>query len=290
MDALRRRYEEVYRGLSAEDLQRGGAELLRAQELLEQDDRWLGFYTDDGIMFALERYGLFDALRRRGFERFEVVTQTHDPEQQMLRLFSALPACEEPLIELVARRAWFEPQPGAWRGGPFAVLQVEWLQLQNPLATFRPGRRALPGQELPGLGVGRRVFELLRNICRRLDLCGLVTTPAFLHNAIFYGQEFTFVDPSVQGYFAALCRDLLPALDHQPGAASWALRLEMVRDQQGRVAQWRHAPLLASVGPALKGYSRARSYRAERDAELGRWSFSVDREAVLAILEERGLS
>src|SRR5690606_19221766 len=149
--------------------------------------------------FALERYGLLDDLRRRGFEAFRVKTLIDDPEQQLLRLLSVRPVCEEPLIELAVRRAVFEPPAPAWGSGPVEVLQVEWLQLQNPLGCFTREREPLPGQRMPGLGIGRKVFEILRNICKRLSLSGIVTTPAFLHNAILYGQDLVFVDPGAQG-------------------------------------------------------------------------------------------
>jgi hypothetical protein len=293
MDSLRRRYQQIYETLGREELQRGapGLELLTPRDLLGGGELWLGFYTDAGLLCALERYGLLDALRRRGFEGFEVKTLCDDPEQQLFRLWSVRPACEEPLIELLARRAIFTP-PQEWGGRPVDVLQIEWLQLQDPLADFDDERPPLPGQRLPGLGVGRRVFELLRNICRRLGLSGIITTPAFMHNAIFYGQELVFVDPGAQGRFLAQCRDILPQVGHQVGAASWALRWGLVHEDgpiEEHVAQWQHAPMLGTVGPALRGWSRAPWYRERSEAAQSALTFHVDAERLRLRLADAGV-
>jgi hypothetical protein len=266
--------------------------MLRPQDLLEGSELWLAFYSDEGLHFALEQYGLLDDLRRRGFEAFRVKTLCDDPEQQLLRLLSVRPRCEEPLIELVARRAVFEPPAEVWGSGPVEVLQVEWLQLQNPLSEFTAARGPLPGQRLPGLGVGRKVFELLRNICKRLGLRGIVTTPAFLHNAILYGQQLVFVDPGAQGRFLAQCRDVLPQVGHQVAAASWAMRWGLVRVVEGdeEAGAWQHAPMLGAVGPALKGYARSRWYEARRDAAVEALRFEVDVERLRLRLADAGVS
>lgn len=294
MDNLRRRYDHIYDSMGREELQQGGPglEMLRPQDLLEGSELWLGFYSDEGLRFALERYGLLDDLRRRGFEAFSVKTLVNDPEQQLLRLRSERPACVEPLIELVARRAIFEPPEEAWGSGAVEVLQVEWLQLQNPLSLFTQERGPLPGQRLPGLGVGRKVYGLLRNICKRLGLAGIVTTPAFLHNAILYGQDLVFVDPGAQGRFLAQCRDVLPAVGHNVGWASWAMRWGLVHSTRGDAdgGRWQHAPMLGTVGPALRGYARTEHYKARRDAALEGLAVEVDVERLRVRLADAGVS
>src|SRR5690554_7171923 len=92
---------------------------------------------------------------------------------------------------------------------PFApMLNIHWLLMQNPQASFGPGRLPLPGQTHPGTGLGEQVMGLLRNSCRRLKLGGLVTVPAHFHNAMMYAGTYHYIDPNAEGALLALHRDL----------------------------------------------------------------------------------
>jgi hypothetical protein len=88
------------------------------------------------------------------------------------------------------------------------VLYVHWLTLRNPLAAFTAQRPALPGQEVPGLGLAREAAELLARMAERLGLEGVAFRPASYHTAYAGRALLRFVDPARQGRFEALVRDL----------------------------------------------------------------------------------
>ena len=106
---LRKRYARVFRSLGRAELQSGALELseLDPSALLEpMTELWMGFYTEEGLHVGLERYGLFDEIRRLGYEEFSVKTGTEDADEHLLRIHSILPKISEPLIELVSRRSY----------------------------------------------------------------------------------------------------------------------------------------------------------------------------------------
>lgn len=299
MTRYRERYEEIYNLLTRAELQRGseGLEELSGPDLFGYDsDRWLGFYTADGLHTAFERYGFFSDLNRLGFEAFELETRTDDPDEHLLRLWSTRPKLDDPLVELVVRRDFLRPQaPLAQRieVTHFPVLTVEWLLLQNPLAEFRADRLPLPGQHHPGLGVGGQVLELLRNACHRLNLSGIATVPSFFHNAVFYSEEFKHFDPYCQGVFLALCRDIIPRCEGSVAAASWALYWKMVRNtlqnDPPEPFPWFQEVMLNAFDPILKEYFAHKDYMREVQQGLKEHHFIVFEEALRQTMERKGL-
>lgn len=304
---IRRRYAHIFRALGRAELQHNApSPALGLEELFEPvEGRWLGFYSHDGLWLALERYGFLDEVRALGYEDVFLELDTAQDEQ-MFRLKSALPSSPEPLIELVARRTYLNMRDELskhFNSGSIPVLNIEWLLLQSPLRDFDAGRPPLPGQRLPGLGLGRQVFELLRNICRRLELEALVTTPSYFHNAVLYGEEFCFVDPSYEGKFQALRRDLLQGPASANGLSlaqlSWALRWELIFEEtkQGSTPfTWFHEPMFSTLSQGTGQMGRAGQflqsawYKKERAQMMERVRYVVAQRELSARLEEVGLA
>ena len=308
--ALRRDYARVYRSLGRAELQHGAASLgeLDLKQLFEPSSELiLGYYTEQGLDLALRRYGLHDDLQRLGYESLRLQTLRDEHEGDLIRLYSTRPRLEEPLLELVVRRS-----PIACRDelrerlgdSPLDVLHVEWLQLQHPMARFDEERPMLPGQQLPGLGISRQIFELLRNVARRLKLPALVTTPSYFHNAVFYGIGFRYLDPRCQGRFLAIKRDLEGGFERDFQEApselrlaicSWALCwghvIERERGEEGtqQRADWWHEPMVSALSPSLREYLRSSWYAQEVELAFSSYTYTWLSHALRAELEEAGL-
>lgn len=298
MTRYRDRYEEIYNLLTRADLQRGSEgldELSLGPELFGADtELWLGFYTDEGLLTALKKYGFMRELEHLGFRNFRLETRTDDPDEHLLRLWSVDPPASEPLIELVVRRDFLRPYSALAdrvSDSHIPVLTVEWLMLQNPLADFRPHRPPLPGQRFAGLGVGAQVLELLRNVCHRLHLGGIVTVPSHFHNAVFYSEEFLHFDPTCQGTFLALCRDLIPQTNNSVAAASWALHWEMVRNRKAQDATfpWFQELMVDPINDDLKAYFNHADFRSEVQQALSAHEFEVFNGPLQRALATRGI-
>ncbi|HUK65213.1 MAG TPA: histone deacetylase [Anaeromyxobacteraceae bacterium] len=184
----------------AEDLEEalGLAPEKRRQRLL------LGYYTAVGVEHALYRYGVLDYLARIAYGDLRVSLDRTGLGER-IRVFGrasgggALAGEEQVLIELVLERRHVHGSE---------VLYVHWLSLRHPRAHFSPLRPRLPGQDVPGLGLAREIGELLALMARRLELGGVVFRPSHYHIAYTARHNFFFVDPSRQGRFEALVRDL----------------------------------------------------------------------------------
>jgi hypothetical protein len=159
----------------------------------------LGFYSAEGLEHALHRYGVLGELRRMGYGPFRAELHKEGVGQSA-RLVDA--PSGETLIEVVLERA---EVAGA------RMLYVHWLTLRNPRARFSAERPALPGQDVPGLGLALEIEEMLLRMAARLGLEGIAFRPSAYHLAFAGRATLRFVDPARQGRFEALV-DLLSGL------------------------------------------------------------------------------
>ncbi len=162
----------------------------------------LGFYSAGMLELALHRYGIIEHIRRLGYRHLQVQVERHGPGDRFQLLGDGGVGGDgkaEVLIEAILERQG---------QGADALLYVHWLTLRHPRARFAPGRAALPGQDVPGLGLAKEAGELLAQMALRVHLHGVGFRPASLHVAVAARHEFVFVDRERQVEFVALLRDL----------------------------------------------------------------------------------
>lgn len=192
--------------------------------------RMLGYYTAEGIEYALHAFGLLAQLRRLGYGHFRVVLD-RTPTGDRARLFGNAAGEQHLLWEVILDK---ERRSGR------TLLALQWMTMRHPLGAFPAGRAPLPGQDAPGLGLASEAVHLLERVVDRLGLDGLVYRPAWFHTARMAMPPFTFEDPAVQGAFEALGRDL----GHLPlGELSRAIAEGRVR-RDGRPWRWDPSPML----------------------------------------------
>lgn len=224
-------------------------------------ERLLGFYTADGILAALESYGVIETLRTRGYRHFTVELDLQ-PYYHAMRLRGD----GEVLCDCRMRKARGATDPciaAFQRDFLPDLLVVDWLHLQDPRRTFTPDRPRLPGQIHPGSGVGIEVFLILTLCARRLHLHGLVEVPERFHNAVLYERSH-FLDPSWEGTFLALAE----LVEHAPLAeVAWALEEgRVVDDCTGEVIRWQPREQLYPLDERLAAYFELPAWRRERAA------------------------
>lgn len=227
-DPLRARFSRIARSMHPEALE--GEDWIREEDLQDlfgvtgaARSRLLGYYTADGLEYALFRYGVLDQLRRLGYEGFRVELNA-DGTGDRMRVYADAAASEVMtpppylLVELVVERIQLAGRP---------VLFIHWLSLTHPLAQFDAARPKLPGQEQPGLGLARESGEMLIRMAQRLSLEGVAFRPAWFHIAYAGRHQSSFVEPDRQGRFEALIRDLaaLPLLEATQAVAQGRVRL-----------------------------------------------------------------
>jgi acetoin utilization deacetylase AcuC-like enzyme len=176
----------------------------------------LGFYSAEGLEHALHRYGVLGELRRMGYGPFRAELHKEGVGQSA-RLVDV--PSGQTLIEVVLERA---EVAGA------RVLYVHWLTLRNPRAKFSRERPALPGQDVPGLGLAPEIEEMLLRMAARLGLEGIAFRPAAYHLAFAGRATLRFVDPARQGRFEALVELLsgMPLAEATRAVAEGRVRLD----------------------------------------------------------------
>jgi acetoin utilization deacetylase AcuC-like enzyme len=231
------------------------------------ENRFLGYYSTQGVELALERLGFLDRLRQLGYDHPLVELDLAGAAGQTLRVWGGTSgrARRELLVELRARRDR-ATAPG------LELLAIEWLLLQNPRGRFTAERPALPGQKHPGLGVLGDVMALLVLVCDRLGLDGIVFVPSQYHLAAQARKLVRFLQPEHE----ALLRDVAAALAPLPLAAATArVAAGVVVDADtGRPLAWPAMPMVLPVSAALAARVSGEAYE-QAVAAAGRRRFVV---------------
>lgn len=249
----------------------------------EASRRFLDFYGDVGILTALDRYGLLDAMRRRGYDDFSLSLRAED-ERHALAVH-ALHIGGGPshrIVELAVRRDHLYASQVIPDAGEIDlhVLTIDWLALQDPARPFRLRRLRLPGQTWPGLGVGERVLEILQQMARRLEMHGVLTVAEHLHNAVLYAREMPFLDPEDAGRLDALVGTLMERHGLSLTQASWAVDWGFVRTKgENRPFVWRGEAQVVGWHPLLESWLESRTWQELREASAAKHAFRLEEAA-----------
>ena len=240
---------------------------------LEAPPAFLGRFSPEGLQQELDAAGITQALADRGYGAVERRIESHDGEHR-LRLWDRTDGGLLVDLRLAESTATALPAPlGAQGVEPLQALVVLWVALQDPRAPFTERKPRLPGQDHPGLGVGRRVYEMLRAWCERWGKDALVNVPEYYHNAVFYASSFRFLAAAEQGRFEALRRDL--AHLHVAEASTAIDRRRVFEEPAGRPFDWDPGDMAAPVAPRLQAALQSDDYVAEVAAARDAVRFTV---------------
>ncbi|HVY61488.1 MAG TPA: hypothetical protein VHF22_07535, partial [Planctomycetota bacterium] len=220
----------------------------------------LGIFDEPTATRLLEERGVLAALRAR-LGGADLRVRLH-PDEGIFRIHLAA-APEGPdsvVVELKVRLATgTADESGRRLGFPcLDFLAVDWMLLQDPLRAFPPGRRPLPGQRHPGLGLGEEVVGSIVRTAGRLGAAGVIGIPMYYHAAVLYHRLFAFIDPVEEGRFQALMRDLrgLPLAE-----AAAAVADGRIRDaSQDRVLAWEGREMVLPLADPVRAYLAAPRY------------------------------
>ena len=222
--------------------------------------RFLDYFSKVGVELLLERFGVLQQLRSRGFKTPTVHLELDHPLGQTVRIFGDAERSEL-LVEIRVRRSTREV-PG------FEVLQLEWMLLQNPRERFGESRPALPGQLHPGLGMLQEFFGWLVVIAEALSLDGVLFYPNHYHVAALSRRLTRFLDPKIEGLFRALA-SLLRGLPLD--AASRAVDEGRVMDASaGEPVRWQGSPMVLPTTERLRERTEGAPYEAAVAAACAR--------------------
>lgn len=282
---LSKKYKHVYQKLTNFELQKDKASdrLISADDILgdlakkERPRLFLDFYSEEGIFTALNEYGIFEDLKKQGFNDFIIVTDTKDPYRHKFRAYYDKKKADHLLCEAYLRKKTFVARPvfdSNISGEIFTLIVIEWLVLQNPSAQFTSHKPQLPGQNYPGLRIGRKVLQIFINMCLRLKADGLLNVPEHYHNAAFYSRNFSYFNPQTEGFFQAIRRDLghlgLYTL-------SWAIEWEcLIETKTGQYWKWFTDEQILPVSDKIENYFKSKEYVKQVKKASESVKFAID--------------
>lgn len=223
---------------------------------------FLDRFTPAEIVARMEAAGFWSALKEKMKCPPRLRLQHVQPDEHRLLVLDDSESEPARFIELRLSLARMEI-PNRHRAGattePFEMLAINWAMLQDPRARFSPERPRLPGQEHPGLGLGRKCQIFLIALGRELRQSGLINHPQFFHNAVFYQNEYYFVAPELQGALRAMIRDL----------AKYPIDVASRAIEEGRLwdavkhcrEEWKPDVMVCPIRRRLKKYFEDPAYR-----------------------------
>ena len=285
-----KKYRHIYYKLTNFELQRDKPDdkLISNEDILgdlSQKKRprlFLDFYSEDGVLKALDEYGIFKDLKKRGFKDFVIVLDTKDPYLHKFRAYHEKKKPDHLLCEVYLRKKSFTAKPifnSSVTGETFTLIVIEWLTLQNPMANFTPHRPQLPGQNYPGLRIGRKVLVIFINMCIRLKTDGLLNIPEHYHNAAFYSRNFSYFNPQTEGHFQAIRRDLGHLGLYK---LSWAIEWEcLIETTSGEYWKWFTDEQILPVSKKMENYFDSPDYKKQVKKAMDSVQFTIDEEKFL---------
>jgi hypothetical protein len=235
---------------------------------------FLGRLDPDALRRELEDAGVLAGLAARGYARVQIRTSVESGEHRL----RVLPAGgTRPLVDLrLSEVSTLVDAPGAGRLGleVLSFLSMNWLMLQDPDRPFPDDRPRLPGQDHPGLGLARVLYQRLLQWAEDWGKDGLLNFPEYFHNAVIYSPAFRFFSPAREGRFRALRRDLEA---FSMAAASWAVDEGRVREEPGdAVVRWEPAEMVAPISHDVRRYLDSAGYAAAVEDAASRTRFRVE--------------
>ncbi len=295
---ISKKYRRIYEQLTNFELQRSTRtdQIISAEEILgDLRDKvrphlFLNFYSEEGVRKALEEYGVFKDLNKRGFRDFIIKINAEDPYRHTLKAYFEREDPEHLLGELIVRKKMFIAKPifpSGIAGQKFSMIVIEWLTLQDPTAQFAPTRPPLPGQIYPGLRMGRKIVGIFVNMALRLKTDGLLNIPEHYHNAVFYSKHFKYFNPFTEGQFLAMQRDLRMVGLFK---AAWAVELNcVVEKKSGQFWNWFTDEQVLAVSDKLANYFQADEYKDRVEQSLNRHQFEIDHTKFKQIIKDHPL-
>lgn len=265
-------------------------------ELVEKrgSSLFLGKYSIEEINSVLRKRSFYKEAQKRGLFPVQFDLDSSEfPPLQRFRIFFKTAQPENLVVDLRIKESLYRLGEQAGSGSirflgfpqrEYKFLTLEWLTLQHPHKQFSEKRYPLPGQEHPGLGLGRKVFHLFTYLARINRDEGILAFPAYYHNALLFARSFRFVNPEKEGEILAIKSALSKVSFHE---MAWIVHLNCLKDGRNRTYEWKAEEQVYPMDKDLKNYFDSVRYKKMARQALRELTFTVDWECFQKKFESR---
>ncbi|HEY4716086.1 MAG TPA: hypothetical protein VII00_03185 [bacterium] len=238
---------------------------------------YLNRYPESYIKNALEEEGILEKIRSLNLGSLIFKMNTSDPFHQQLYIYFNQECPSNLIAQIILSEGMFKPNQSFVKSVEMErldMLIIEWLCLQNPLEKFLPEKPRLPGQDYPGLGIGRLALNLIQRVARSLKKDGVLNYPQYYHNAALYSEIFKFFNPEFHGNLFAIKKatDKIPLVE-----AAWIVFTGCLRDcRTKRRFRWKAEEMIAPISKKMKVYFASQEYDRIITGSAEKHSFYVD--------------
>jgi hypothetical protein len=231
---------------------------------------FLGRYSKDDLTGIMEKTGLMNVIRKKGYENIIITIIREDFTSRLYVNYERFDK-ETRIVELILREGIFRPKKVFIRRFDFSagmpMILVEWLALQDPAGSFSLERPRLPGQAYPGLGGLRNLQAMLYFFGENGGKDAVVDVPQHYHAAVIYSRLYSsiykrlysFFSPIDAGQLEAMSRDLI---DRPLADVSLAISNGCLIDVgTGETGFWRPSEQIYPTSKQLQEYVDSEEYR-----------------------------
>ncbi len=240
---------------------------------------FLGSFELDVVKRSLNRFGITQRLAELGYDNLDIHFRPHGPFEHFLTIRDASHPELPQIGEIVLKESRSLP---ATQFVPeiklpsLSLLSIEWILMQHIRGHFTADHRRLPGQDYPGLGVGKLVVAQLQWVAQIMHKDGLMNVPEYFHNATFYAKWFHFLDPRIEGAMEAVVGQL-GAAGYDISEISFAVYFECLIDRNtGAAFEWRPHEQVLPLSPILQEYFAHPAYHRQVAETRDSLSLAVD--------------
>lgn len=238
---------------------------------------FLGKYSLTEIEAVLRKKNLFKEAKKRKLWPLDYdIDSSSFPPLQRFRIYYGNKNADKLIVDLKLKEAGYRPKSeiaSFFNSKKFKFLNLEWLTLQNPRMEFSNEKTPLPGQEHPGLSLGKKVRDLFVYLSKLLKDDGLLAFPAYFHNAILFSRSFKFINPDKEGEIKAIIRSFPEVTFKQ---LAWIVHLNCLMDEAGEVYEWKAEEQIYPLNKELTGYFQSDYYRDKVKEAESRMKFRID--------------
>lgn len=264
----------------------GASEIFSDLSADKSTSLFLGRYSMTEVMAVLGKRSFFKYAEKRGLWPLVFDLDSSNYPVQRLRIFHEEKRADRVIVDLKIREGHLAPKEYLDLAPAFfeyTFLIFEWLTIQDPLHGFSEKRPPLPGQEHPGLGMGKKLVDLFAYLGRLTRKDGLLAFPAYFHNALLFGRYFNFLSPEKAAEVEAIQKSF-PKIPFKHMA--WIVYLNCLKCADGRAYEWRAQEQVYPINKAISAYLDSKGYRTRVKEHLKGLSFTIDWDGYESKLDE----